>query len=643
MSAPATRTDTPLVLLVGNPNSGKTTMFNALSGMRQRTGNYPGVTVEKASATLAMGGTTVELRDVPGLYSLNPMSADEEVARAEIAGERSPDLVVVVLDALNLERSLVLLSHVAEQDVPIVAAVTMSDLLAGGAASVDYAALAKALGVDVLPAHKQASIADFHASIKKNLGAPKRATVERFEDAGERYAWADALRRRVVREDAHAVAARQSARIDRVVTHRGFGLGIFTTIMVGMFYSIYTLAAPLMEWISAAVDALKGFVEPRLDSAPVLQSLVVDGVITGVGSVLVFLPQICILFFILALLEGSGYMARAAFLMDRLLSWSGLNGRAFIPLLSSFACAIPGIMAARVMPDTKARLATILVAPLMSCSARLPVYLLLIGAFVQPHVGPIGAGLTLFGMHALGLVVALPVAMVLNRRILKGSRLPLAMELPIYQWPRRRDVALTVYTKARSFVRTAGTIIVAMSIVIWALAYFPRAGSEADAEYARLSAERQAQVTLENFTRERQIENSFLGRMGRAIEPVFVPAGFDWRITTAILAAFPAREVVVPSLGIIFALGGEVDEESSDLRRELQRATWPDGRPLMTPLTAIGLMAFFALCCQCFGTLATIRKETGTWKWPLFAFAYMTLLAYLAAVAIHQIGSLASK
>ena len=343
------------------------------------------------------------------------------------------------------------------------------------------------------------------------------------------------------------------------------------------------------------------------------------------------------------MLEGSGYLARAAFLMDRLFGWCGLNGRAFIPLLSSFACAIPGIMAARVMPDPKSRLATILVAPLMSCSARLPVYLLLIGAFIQPRFGPVGAGLALFGMHLVGLFVAIPIVWLLNRKILRGKRLPFLLELPPYQWPKWRDVWISMYFRAKIFVKTAGTIIALMSVIIWALSYFPRLTPDQKAgvkqQYALLHPGATNSDLQKHFDEE-QLANSALGRFGKTIEPIFIPAGFDWRITTSILSAFPARETVVPSLGIIFSLGGDVDETSSDLPKALHDATWPDGRRLFTTWTSVGLMVFFALCAQCMATLATVKRETNSWKWPLFMFTYMTTLAYLAAVGVQMLSHL---
>ncbi len=463
-------------------------------------------------------------------------------------------------------------------------------------------------------------------------------------DVSGRYQWSSVVQRAVVREvQAPKSALTMTDKIDLILTHRVFGLLIFIATMYLVFQSIYTFAQPLMNGILACFGWLKDEVSPHLAGVPVLQSMIVDGIIGGVGGMLVFLPQILILFRFVAILEGTGYLARAAFLMDRLFGWCGLNGRAFIPLLSSFACAIPGIMAARVMPDPKSRLATILVAPLMSCSARLPVYLLLIGAFIQPRYGPVGAGLALFAMHLVGLFVAIPVVWILNRKLIRGKRLPFLLELPPYQWPKWRDVWISMYFRGKIFVNTAGTIIVFMSILIWGLSYFPRLSDAQTAairhEYlAKNSAAAKADV--QKSVDEAQLANSVLGRFGKTIEPVFKPAGFDWRITTSILSAFPARETVVPSLGIIFSLGGDVDEHSPDLPKALSEAKWPNGKPLFTVWTAVGLMVFFALCAQCMATLATVKRETNSWKWPLFMFTYMTVLAYIAAVAVQMIGRL---
>ncbi|MCW5940971.1 MAG: ferrous iron transport protein B [Fimbriimonadaceae bacterium] len=701
----------PLVVVVGNPNSGKTSLFNALTGSHQHVGNYPGVTVERVGATMRLGDRDVDLLDVPGLYSMTANSEDERVAIEVLRGRREgrPDLLLYVLDAGNLERNLYFFSQLADLDLPVVVALTMTDVVEKNGGRVDIERLQGLLEVEVVRVvgHRRTGLAELREALERNLGGSRRpnrdfgfptsleakvaSMAERmarigvdasknevrqallnpnspFEetlaelpelrryvedgrrelaeqgiegpalDMERRYDWCGMVSRAVL---AKARTGRTTTeKIDLVLTHRVFGLAVFVAVMYLVFQSIYTFATPLMELIDGAFGRAGEAVRPALAGRPVLESLVVDGLITGVGSMVVFLPQILILFLFISVLEGSGYLARAAFLMDRLLGWAGLNGRAFIPLLSSFACAVPGIMAARVMPDPKSRLATILVAPLMSCSARLPVYLVLIGAFIEPRFGPFWAGFALFAMHLLGLAVAIPIIYLLNRKLLKGTRLPFVLELPPYQWPKARDVWITVYFRGKLFLKTAGTIIVALSLVIWALSYFPRSDDETR-RYERefVAANPGAgEAAIGRHVQARQLENSFLGRAGRTIEPVFAPAGFDWRISTAILSAFPAREVVVSSLGILFNLGSDTDESSTDLRDALARATWPDGRPLVTTWVAVGVMVFFALCCQCMATLAAIKRETNTWKWPLFVFAYMSALAYVAAVAIHRVG-----
>ncbi|MFZ4507777.1 MAG: ferrous iron transport protein B [Fimbriimonas sp.] len=702
-----------MIAIVGNPNAGKTTLFNSLTGSHQKVGNYPGVTVERVSGLVQLENEIVELLDVPGLYSLAPVSEDEHVAVDALLGRNGPkpDLVVCVIDASNLERNLFLFTQVAETQLPMLVVLTMVDRVGKSGFDLNLDLLADRLTVDVIPvvatrdrdcqklkeafarALSEPKVATFmldlpprielhvdelldrlaragvdytRAEVRRLLmrqgdgaldaipnfpefsepfaaaQAELRETVAASSDADARYHWTHRIQDEVLTKRATQTKQRSTSdKIDAILIHRVFGLVVFVATMYVVFQSIYTFATPMMDWIEGLFGAAGTWVGDRIQNE-IVRSMVVDGLIAGVGGMLVFLPQILILFFFIGVLEGSGYLARAAFLMDRLLGWCGLNGRAFIPLLSSFACAIPGIMAARVMPDPKSRLGTILVAPLMSCSARLPVYLLLIGAFIQPKYGAFWAGFALFAMHFLGLAVAIPIAWFFNRKLLRGKRLPFMLELPPYQWPKWRDVWLGMFFRGQVFVKTAGTIIVAMSLLIWALSYFPRMD---EAEFARVAVHRvQADATPDQVTQVRdeyQLEQSFLGRFGKAIEPVFRPAGFDWRITTAILAAFPARETVVPSLGILFSLGGDVEPGSGSLREAIQRATWADSdKPLFTPWTAVGLMVFFALCAQCMATLAAVKRETNSWKWALFMFTYMTGLAYVAAVAVHQLSLL---
>jgi ferrous iron transport protein B len=453
-----------------------------------------------------------------------------------------------------------------------------------------------------------------------------------------------------------------SQRIDAVLMHRVAGLLIFLGLMWTVFQAVYSWAGPLMDGISSGTDWAGENLERWTEGSPVLQSLLVDGVVAGVGGVIVFLPQIFILFGFVSLLESTGYMARAAFLMDKLFSWSGLNGKSFVPMLSGYACAIPGVMATRTIEDPKARLTTLLITPLMSCSARLPVYVLFIGAFVEPAYGAGVAGATLFAMHLLGLLVAGPVAWCLHRFVLKIGYQPFILEMPPYRRPVLGEVFRRAAGGALEFLQRAGTVIFALSILIWAALYFPR--PEAVQEKARatfvlkVSQEQnitpqeaqkriQTEPTLasaqENAVEVALVRQSYLGEIGHRLEPLFMPAGFDWRVSIALLASFPAREVIISSLGILFQIGGDVDEDSESLREMLSKATWDSGpragQPLFTVPMALALMVFFALCMQCMATLAIMAKES-SWCWALFGFAYMTILAWIGAVVTYQIGSI---
>ena len=669
------------VAFVGNPNAGKTTLFNSITGSRQKVGNYAGVTVEKVYADVTLGQFDVRISDVPGLYSLEPVSADESVAVSVIQSE--VDLIVCIIDASNLERNLYLFSQISQLKVPMVVALTMVDRLAGKGNELDIVALSEELGCPVVAVvgHKEEGIANLRQEIETGLlslvvpsceihsvgienlrmrlarigydVSPEGLSLElqksepgfvkyfsEFPELKEdylkaqesltgltvadRFAWAKRVQDRCLSVSGQRKGLSITDKVDRILTHRFFGLIVFTAVMYTVFLSIYSLSQPFMSLIETLFAWMGSKAGLLLSRNELIQSFVVDGIIAGVGGVVVFLPQILILFFFIAFLEGTGYLSRAAFLMDRLLGWCGLNGRAFIPLLSSFACAIPGIMAARVMPDAKSRLATILVAPLMSCSARLPVYMLLIGAFIEPKFGAFWAGTALFGMHLLGLMVAIPVVFILNRGILKGKRLPFVLELPPYQLPKWKDVLIALTTRAKVFLTTAGTTILVMSILIWAAGYFPRL------------PESQKANMEPKLVQQAQLEHSALGRFGKIIEPVFMPLGFDWRISTAIICAFPARETVVPSMGILFSLGSGA--KVNELREQLQKAKLPNEKPLFTPWTAVGMMVFFALCAQCFSTLATVRRETGSRKWAYFMFVYMTALAYIGAFVVQLLG-----
>ena len=708
------------VAVIGNPNTGKTTLFNALTGLTQHTGNYPGVTVESALGEFTVEGSRFLAVDLPGTYSLAPRSPDEMIAvhvlLGRSAGGTVPDVVLYVLDATNLDRNLYLLTQVIDVGRPVVVALTMTDLARKQGIVIDVAELEKRLGVPVVPVqpHRRVGL----AALRRALGqaarhAPHlvqsirfpeiftrevdtliqtlpytngqsslpRFLVERLLiDAGgsieneltqqlgdtvrtqacaararlaaadapvpqievdSRYHWIAQVVEATVRQP---LTAGQSwtDRIDQVVTHKVWGLVVFLVVMAMTFQAIFSWAVPLMDGIDALFKAIGTQVGSLLPDGP-LRSLVVDGLIGGVGAVVVFVPQIAVLFGLIALLEDSGYMARAAFLMDRVMASFGLSGRSFIPLLSSFACAVPGIMATRTIDNRRDRIATILIAPLMSCSARLPVYVLLISAFISPRTvgGIVGLqGLTLFALYLIGLIVAPPIAWALKRTILRGEPVPFLLELPPFKVPAWRVVLFRMYDRSWAFLRRAGTIILATTVLVWALSYYPNQGRVAEefrARRATVSAEESARLDSEEAGA--RLRESFLGQAGRVIEPVVRPLGWDWKIGMATLASFPAREVIIAALGTIYNLGSAQDVGNVELREAMQAERWPDGRPVYTPAVALSLMVFFALCCQCGATLATIKRETGSWGYAVFTFAYMTSLAYLGALVVYQVGS----
>jgi ferrous iron transport protein B len=638
------------IALVGNPNTGKSTLFSALAGIPARIGNFPGVTVEEKLGRFIHRGTEIDLIDLPGTYSLMPQSPDEQVVFDVLGGHMPdvprPDSVIVVADATSLERNLYLVAQVLALGLPTVVALTLGDDAAARGIGVDAAMLGRRLGCRVVPvvaprrtgldALMDAAIAAAAESPPPppELG-PHLATARGRTDEARlviaRYGWVDETLAGVVRRT--APRGRSSGEIiDSLLTHRLWGTLVFVAVMLGLFLSIFRLAAPVIDLLASGTDALAGLVGSLLPEGA-LRSLLVDGVFAGVGSVVVFVPQIALLFLFIAVLEGCGYLARAAFLMDRLLVFAGLGGKSFVPLLSSFACAIPGIMAARTIENPRQRLLTILVAPLMSCSARLPVYLLLCGAFV-PDVA-VGLpwlrlpAVVLTGLYALGVVVAAVVAAVLSRTLLTGPQQAFVMELPRWRWPQPAVVLERVREAAWTFLRNAGTLILAVSVVVWALGSYPRLPEPIDPS------------ATEAELRSEALRQSFLGRAGRLIEPAVRPLGWDWRIGCAAIASFPAREVVLGTLGVIYQLG-DVDvadaEGSSALVRRLKTATWDHSdRPVFTLPVALSIMVFFALCAQCASTLVIIGRETRSWIWPVVTFAYMTTLAYLAALVTYQV------
>jgi ferrous iron transport protein B len=611
--------------LVGSPNSGKTTLFNGLTGLRARVGNYPGVTVERREGSLQLGGRRAVVIDLPGTYSLDPLSPDEAVVKRVLEGEigARPDALIAVADACSLERSMLFIAQVLREGLPTCLVLTMTDELHARGGRIDVARLERALGVPVLGVvgHRGLGL----DALRARLAAPEswpRPHILPPADARERAAWAASVLDHVTHQRPHE--SRVTAAIDRVVLHPLGGSLLFAAVMILFFQLIFAWATPAMDAIDALVGAAAGAVHEWLPPGA-LADFVAEGLIAGVGAVVIFVPQIALLFGLLYLLEDVGYMARAAFVVDRVMGRIGLEGRSFVSLLSSYACAVPGIMATRTIPSPRDRLVTILVAPLMTCSARLPVYALLIGAFV-PAVslfGPIGLqGATLLGLYLLGAVAALAVAALLKRTLFTGEGLPFYMELPPYRLPTLRLWGHQVWGSVYAFLRRAGTIILAVSIALWVLLNVPRVEPPAGLDPTQ--------------ARRYALEHSLAGSAGRAIEPLIAPLGFDWKIGVGLLASLAAREVIVATLAQIYAAS---DEETS-LRQAIQADVDPrTGAPVFTPATVAALLVFFVFALQCLSTIAVMRRETNSWRWPAFAFGYLLTLAYAASYATHALVS----
>jgi ferrous iron transport protein B len=711
-----------VVALAGNPNAGKTSIFNALTGLRQKVANYPGVTVERKEGVWSLEADSAPARlvDLPGLYSLDAASIDEEIARdiltGRIEGMPAPDVVVAVVDATNLERNLYLVTQLLEAGRPLVVALSMVDLAERSKLEIDADKLAHALGVPVVPvtAKSKRGLEELARVVLDAVGSPPPCAVWRLSPAAEaevrrlygagaagreealrdlygdvlpedpelreavgqararlsgsdpqwwqepltaRYRWIEEVTAGAVRGAKNSRPS-STERIDRFVTHRFFGPVLLLLVMAVVFQAIFSWATLPMDLIDRAFGALGEGIRAQMP-AGLLTDLVVDGVIAGVGGVLVFLPQILLLFFFIALLEDSGYMSRAAFLVDRLMRGVGLHGKAFMPLLSSFACAIPGIMATRTIENPKDRLATILIAPFMSCSARLPVYTLMIAAFFTEvrlfGFVPVGV-LLMLSMYLLGIVVAIVVAWVLKHTILKSPPPPLVLELPPYRVPNFLNVLHTMKSRSWLFVKRAGTVILTISILLWALMTFPRSeakpvpdaeegaavqamretGVESRGEPAPLTAKTEGDTSDEGA----QLKQSYAGRLGHVLEPLIAPLGFDWKMGIGLVASFAARETIVSTLSIVYNVGKDSTAESPSLIEAVRNAKRPDGSPAWTPLVAVSMMVFFVLACQCMSTVAVVRRETNSWRWPLFMVAYMLVIAYVASLVTYQGGKL---
>lgn len=650
------------IALAGNPNAGKTTLFNSLTGLKQKVANYPGVTVERKEGAWQLNGHQAKLIDLPGLYSLEATSMDEQIARDVLTGEQvgvpKPNAIIAVVDATNLERNLYLVTQLFEFGIPVVIALTMIDAFEKQKHEIDVNKLSKLLGVPVVAVNAKSSRgrSELIDRVKEAVASvnAKPFHLDEDVDSGEhskifaRYNFiSNAVQESVTHNDRRE--HRISDKIDRVLTHRFFGLVILIAVLLVVFQAIFSWASLPMDLLEHGFGALGDFARTNLPEG-ILADLIVDGMIAGVGGVLVFLPQILLLFLFISILEDTGYLARAAFLLDKLMSRVGLHGKAFLPLMSSFACAIPGIMATRTIESKRDRFATILIAPFMSCSARLPVYTLMIATFFagQTVFGFISLGAVLMlGMYSLGILVAVGVAFVLKQTLLKSPPPPFIMELPPYRLPNVRTVFQNMLTRAWLFVKRAGTVILTISIILWALMYFPRAADPRPAgaeETISSSVERSepgGDPAVEiSLPESEQMKNSFAGKLGHAIEPVISPLGFDWKIGVALIASFAAREVLVSTLSIIYNVGKDETEESPTLISAIRSAKRDDGTPAWTPLTALSLMVFFVLAMQCMSTVAIVRRETNSWAWTLFMVGYMTGLAYIGSLITYQGGRL---
>ncbi len=610
------------LVLLGNPNCGKTALFNLLTGSRQKVANYPGVTVDRKEGQLTTpAGKRFRILDLPGAYSLNAVSIDEEITRdvvlGTLAGEQRPDLIVCVSDATNLKLNLRLVLEVRRLGLPMMLALNMTDLASKRGIEIDVAALERELGmrvVNTIAVQRGGASALIEQLEGKLPDGPQRAVDWLPPDVADVAATQREVRRILatcIREP--AIDTRFDERIDRIVLHPVWGMLVLAATLFLMFQAVFSWAAPPMELIKAGVEAFGALLAAHLPEG-LLRSLLVDGVVAGVGSVLVFLPQILILFLFILALEDSGYLPRAAFLLDRLMGTVGLSGRSFIPLLSSFACAVPGIMAARTITNWRDRLATIMIAPLMTCSARLPVYALIIGAFI-PQTTVAGVfnlqGLVLFILYVAGVVSAMAVAGALKLTVAKGLQHPLMLELPSYRWPHGRNLVLGLIERARIFIRRVGNIILALMIVLWFLSTFPAAPDGAIGP---------------------AIQYSYAGMLGHALEVIFAPIGFNWQISIALVPGMAAREVAVGALGTVYALSAAGDDLSAQLAPMLA-AGW-------SLPTAFSLLAWYVFSPQCLSTLAVVKRETNSWRYPLLMAGYLFALAYGAAFITYRVALL---
>ncbi len=706
------------IALAGNPNTGKSTLFNALTGLRQKIANYPGITVERKAGTTIIGGVLHKVIDLPGAYSLNYKKLDERIAYETLIGsyehEDAPDLVLVVVDSSNLDRNLYLATQIMDLNLPVMLVLNMTDVAKERGIEIDPNVIAENLGIPVfaMSAKNKGDIEELkslisefemevprplkwvpnptlHEAIKlvieewiepctniperaQNIEALRLISEGEFIGAFYKFEKAElgkrviAKARGIIEQDGGnpmaaevlrrynfigeatskgSVQTRQNEKtltdkIDAVVTHKVFGPMIFTFVLLLMFQAIFSWATPFMDMIDLLFVEGGNWVANTLPPG-MLNDLLVDGVIAGLGGVVIFLPQIVFLFFFIYVLEGTGYMARAAFVMDGFMTKVGLHGRSVVPLMSGFACAIPGIMATRTIENWRDRIITIMVLPFMACSARLPVYALMIAAFI-PATKVLGIftlqGITFFGLYIFGIVMALVAAAVMKRFFPKGQETPFIMELPSYKMPKWSVVFHNVFERGKVFITEAGKIIVAISIVLWFLASFPK--TEMPEALNGDTTEYDSSFDITENPESYQLRHSFAGKFGKIIEPAIEPLGFDWKIGIGLITSFAAREVMVGTLNTIYSIEEADDAENATLKEKLRNDINPEtGEHVYSIATAISLMIFFALAMQCMSTIAIVRRETNSWKWPTAMFVYMSALAYICSLITYQIGS----
>ena len=701
---------TATVVLVGNPNTGKTTLFNRLTGLRAKTANYPGITVDVRKGTIQLKGGPADLIDLPGMYSLNTASPEEQLAREVLLGEipdtARPDAVVLVLDATQLERNLMLASEILDLKLPTIVVINLIDAAAALNIKIEPEKLAAELKCPVVlvSARKSSGLNELCNTIDSVLTQKLPLLLEQHTSCtmgcsgctfSARFDWAEKVCNSTVERPLQTGC--KVAKLDRLLTHPVIGVIAFLTVMLAVFYLIFSLASIPMDLVDGGFTQLGEFVGQLIPESvpnPALwfagtaslsmlvflasywaaeirwslkngliaaavsvfvatlpiddfRSLLVDGVIGGIGGVLVFLPQICILFFFISLLEDTGYMARAAFVMERLMRFVGLPGKAFVPMLSAHACAIPGIMAARVIENWRDRLVTILVLPLLTCSARLPVYSMITALLFSDS--PVKAAAVFVAAYVLGIAAALFSAWCLKKTILKGDTVPLVIELPAYRRPSFSGAFAIVVERAVNFVGTAGTAILLISVILWALATYPKMPESAlPQNVAEQVATLRSEALLagdpdsvlaeaDRMVAQEALAYSCAGRVGRLLEPVFAPLGFDWKINVGVITSFAAREVVVSTLAIVYGIGEDAAEDKATLVETLRRQKRPDGSPVFTTATGMSLLVFFVLAMQCLPTQAVTKRETGSWKWAIFQLVYMTAMAYVAALITYQV------